>query len=214
MYGHVGAWFQQRMGLLPLAEASHPVVALQASAGEAWSAVCRICSLQRKRPVHLEMMSLSPSLSGTPRQAASSHLTRMQPVELVEDAAGASWMCSTRKVPGTFEGEWQIYQPHNVPRRGGRINTRNVVSAISEVPLVLWESGYLMMRWLEHKAMTSRIFRSLAFCSSSHIVRKLMFATHDRDARRQPCPRAGCRHRSCCNYSHACWSKGGGDGWL
>ena len=82
-------------------------------------------------------------------------------------------MCSTRKVPGTFEGEWQIYQPHNVPRRGGRINTRNVVSAISEVPLVLWESGYLMMRWLEHKAMTSRIFRSLAFCSSSHIVRKL-----------------------------------------
>eukprot|EP00439_Symbiodinium_sp_Y106_P083589 s855_g23.t2 len=22
-------------------------------------------------------------------------------------------------VPGTFEGEWQIYQPHNVPRRGG-----------------------------------------------------------------------------------------------
>ncbi|CAE7206308.1 mettl21a [Symbiodinium necroappetens] len=43
-------------------------------------------------------------------------------------------------VPGTFEGEWQIYQPQNVP-------------------LVLWESGYLMMRWLEHKAMTSGVFR-------------------------------------------------------
>ena len=44
---------------------------------------------------------------------------------------------------------------------------------MSKVPLVLWESGYLMMRWLEHKAMTSGVFRSLAFNFSMHIVRKL-----------------------------------------
>ncbi|CAE7230716.1 METTL21A [Symbiodinium natans] len=39
-------------------------------------------------------------------------------------------------VPGTFEGEWQIYEPQRVP-------------------LVLWESGYLMMRWMENKAIAA-----------------------------------------------------------
>ncbi|CAE7754534.1 eef1akmt3 [Symbiodinium pilosum] len=43
-------------------------------------------------------------------------------------------------VPGTFEGEWQIYQP-------------------DRVPLVLWESGYMMMRWMEERAIASSMFR-------------------------------------------------------
>ena len=51
----------------------------------------------------------------------------MQPAEFVEGSTcpvGAGLVRASRKVPGTFEGEWQIYQPQNVPRRGSRINMR------------------------------------------------------------------------------------------